>query len=151
MAKKTKTKKKTKTDWRETYRLDRKKNETISLRLSPKLRYGLELLSRKQHRTVSSVVTWAIQELLNSDDGLRKDNQRVNMLEVLWDVDYADRLVKIATHWPKLMTYEEERLVKTIKKWGWWPTKGDSATDTMLKGLPDVLLDPGDGEYYWNG
>jgi len=132
------------------------KGEVITVRLSPKLKYGLELLSRKQHRSLSSIVTWSLEQMINSgEDGLYKEPGYVrgtHLLNLLWDIDYADRLVKIAKYWPGLMTYEEEKLVKTIKKEGWgWPKSGDSATEQMRQMMPDILLDPGTGEYGWYG
>ena len=102
------------------------KGEVITVRLSPKLKYALELLSRTQHRTQSAVVTWAIQEAINTDHGLLKTNIRGtkisvdNMLEVLWAVHPADRLVKLAKHWPELMTYEEE--LRHRNPGLWWVT-----------------------------
>ena len=70
------------------------------------------------------------------------------MLEILWDVDPANRLVKLATHWPELMTFEEEKLVKAFKEVGSWPKKGDSATEAMQKMWPDMIMGPGDGKFY---
>jgi len=124
------------------------KSDVITIRLSPKLKYGLELLSRKQHRNISSLVTWAIEQAINDPAyGLYKNMSKglkvaepKQMLDVLWDVDPADRLVKLAIHWPELMTYEEEKLVKIIKKGGWgWPKSGDSATERMRQALPEVI------------
>ena len=132
------------------------KGEVITVRLSPKLKYGLELLSRKQHRSLSSIVTWAIEQMINErEDGLYiADGLHTGryMLGLLWDVDSADRLVKISKYWPELMTYEEEMLVKIIKKEGWgWPKSGDSATEKMRQMLPNIMLDPMSGAYFLNG
>jgi RNAse (barnase) inhibitor barstar len=135
------------------------KSDVITVRLNPKLKYGLELLSRKQHRNISSLVTWAIEQAINDpQDGLHKKMSKglkiaepKQMLDVLWDVDPADQLVKIATHWPELMTYDEEKLIKAFKEVGSWPKKGDSATESMQKMWPDMMIDPGDGSYHWCG
>jgi len=135
------------------------KSDVITVRLNPKLKYGLEILSRKQHRNISSLVTWAIEQAINDpEDGLYKKMDKglkgedpKQMLEVLWDVDPADRLVKLATHWPELMTYKQEKLIKAFKEGGDWPKKGDSATEAMQKMWPDMLIDPGDGKFYWYG
>ncbi len=137
----------------------RAKSDVITVRLSPKLKYGLELLSRKQHRPLSSVVTWAVEQTINNpENGLYKNMSKglkvaepMQMLEVLWDVHPADRLVKLATHWPELMTYEQEKLIKAFKETGAWPKKGDSATEAMQKMWPDMLIDPFDGEFVWYG
>jgi len=130
------------------------KGEVITVRLSPKLKYALELLSRKQHRTQSAVVTWAIQEMINTDHGLLKTNTRGtkisvdNMLEVLWDVHPADRLVKLVTHWPELMTYEEDSMVESIidNEWG-WPKKGDRATKELRNIWSDLFFHYETGEW----
>ena len=126
------------------------KSDVLTLRLSPKLKYGLELLSRKHHRNISSTVTWAIEQAINnSEDGLRKNMSEglkvaepKQMLDVLWDVDPADRLVKLANHWPELMDLFDEILVRAIKNNGWgWPKKGDSATEKMRQMWPDIEFD----------
>ena len=140
------------------------KSDVITVRLSPKLKYGLELLSRKQHRPLSSVVTWAIEQIMtNHEAGLYKTTKSIKsgkgmdvsteeyMFEMLWDIEPADRLVKLATHWPELMTYEEEKLIKYFKEAGSWPKKGDSATEAMQKMWPDMRIDPFDGEFVWLG
>ncbi|MBY0404184.1 MAG: hypothetical protein K2X66_09815, partial [Cyanobacteria bacterium] len=47
------------------------KAEALTLRVNPKIKYGLELLARKQHRTLSSVMEWAIDKALkDKKDGL---------------------------------------------------------------------------------
>ena len=126
------------------------KSDVITIRLSPKLKYGLELLAREQHRPLSSVVTWAIEQAINDpEDGLRKNMSKglkvaepKQMLDVLWDVDPADRLVKLANHWPELMDFFDEILVRAIKNNGWgWPKKGDSATEKMRQMWPDIMFD----------
>lgn len=133
------------------------KSDVITLRLNPKLKYGVELLSRKQHRTISSLVTWAIEQAINnSEDGLRKNLSKglkvaepKQMLDILWDFDPADRLVKLANHWPELMDFFDEMLVKAIKNNGWgWPKKGDSATEKMRQMWPDIMFDSDDGVIY---
>lgn len=94
------------------------KAESITVRLDPKIRYGLELLARKQHRNLSSVVEWALQKAINDpEQGLiekGKDKQEFHLLPALWDVEESDRLYQMATMRADLLTFEEERLVKTI-------------------------------------
>jgi len=126
------------------------KSDVITVRLSPKLKYGLDLLARKQHRPLSSVVTWAIEQAINDpESGLYKNMSKgltvakpKQMLEVLWDIDPADRLVKRAIHWPEIMTYEDELVVKEAKEGGWgWPSKGDSASQFMRDNLGNIAMD----------
>ena len=137
------------------------KGEVITVRLSPKLKYGLELLSRKQHRPLSSVVTWAIEQMMTSHEaGLFKTTKSLKsrkgsdapteeyMLEVLWNAHQADRLVKLATYWPELMTYEEDLMVDDIKEHEWgWPKKGDSATKELRNIWSDLFFHSDTGEW----
>ncbi len=88
------------------------KTTSLTVRLDPKLKYGLEILSRKQHRNLSSTVEWALNMVLgNASDGLP-------YLEEIWDVDEADRLVKLALYSPELLTYGEQKIWKLIKESG---------------------------------
>jgi hypothetical protein len=95
------------------------RTETVTVRLDSKLRYLAELAARVQRRTVSSFIEWAIQASLaqvkfsDTKDGTRSV---ADESENLWDVDEADRFVKLAFHHPNLMTYEEQVLWKTIQK-----------------------------------
>ncbi|MDA0781240.1 MAG: hypothetical protein PQ612_00060 [Rickettsiales bacterium] len=92
------------------------KAESITVRLDPKIRYGLELLARKQRRNLSSVVEWALQKAIHDPvDGLYDEkSDKLNFLNFLWDVEESDRLYQLATCRPELLTFEEEKLVKVI-------------------------------------
>lgn len=90
------------------------KTEIVTLRLDPKTRFGLELLSRKQYRTLSSVVEWAINNALLDED------QGVPQLDHIWDVEDADRLVKLALYHPNLLNYEEQVIWKLICENGYF-------------------------------
>ena len=97
------------------------KAESITVRLDPKIRYGLELLARKQRRNLSSVVEWALQKAINEpEDGLIETNLntgiKYNLLYELWDVEESDRLLKMAMWKHELRTFEEERLSKLIRE-----------------------------------
>ncbi len=96
------------------------KAESITVRLDPKIRYGLELLARKQRRTLSSVVEWALQQAIYWPEGglieQGNDGKPVDLLTALWDVEEADRLYLMASIRPNWMSFEEERLVKLIRE-----------------------------------
>ncbi|MBK7898409.1 MAG: hypothetical protein IPJ99_03395 [Betaproteobacteria bacterium] len=98
------------------------RSETVTVRLDPKLRYLAELAARKQRRTVSSFIEWAVEESLShvnlreeSGDS-RDDYQRAisiaGMADGLWDIDEADRLAKLALQFPELLNHEEQVLWK---------------------------------------
>jgi hypothetical protein len=99
------------------------KAESITVRVSPKLKFGLELLSRKQHRTLSSVVEWALEKAMQDKiEGLwankKYSEEKVYILDEVWDIDEPDRLVNLAFEFPNLLTYEEEVLWKLIRENG---------------------------------
>lgn len=95
------------------------RSETVTVRLDPKLRYLAELAARRQRRTVSSYIEWAIENSLkhfsldlNSNDALADE------AEALWDVDEADRFARLALRHPDLLTHEEQVLWKLVKENG---------------------------------
>jgi uncharacterized protein (DUF1778 family) len=89
------------------------RTETLAIRLDPRTRYMLELASRIQHRTLSSVVEWMIN---NSQKDIEIDEHRslASVQANLWDIDEPDRLVKLATQYPHLLNYEEQKIWKVI-------------------------------------
>ena len=95
------------------------RSEIVTVRLDPKLRFAAELAARKQRRTLSSFVEWAIEQAVREVTVLNKDDIRGNAWQAMmrvWDVDEADRLVKLAINFPELLTYDEERLWKLISE-----------------------------------
>ncbi len=102
------------------------KVESITVRINPKMKYGLELLSRKQHRTISAVVEWAIDNALRDPkSGFINESayyDRVSgkesnfLLDVLWHVNEVERFIQLVFREELgLLTYEEEILWETIK------------------------------------
>jgi hypothetical protein len=99
----------------------KRRSETVSVRLDPKLRYLAELAARRQRRTVSSFIEWAIEASLDKvalveSDGFGPPAVSLgNVSAVLWDVDPADRFVKLALRYPDLLNHEEQRLWKLFR------------------------------------
>jgi hypothetical protein len=122
----------------------------VSIRLDPKLRYLAELGARSHRRTLSSYIEWAVQQSL-SNVVLRSDGREVRLADVadgLWDVDEADRFVKLATHAYDLLIHEEQVLWKLICENGavWLgnyeendPTKFDEGATFQWKAIPKYL------------
>lgn len=94
------------------------KGGSLTVRLDPKLRYALELMARKQRRTLSSVIEWAIEKAANDPEGgiIEKDEKgrSLNLLEQIWDVEEFDRLYNMRIHRPSLMSFEEEKIAKQV-------------------------------------
>lgn len=93
------------------------RTQTVTVRFDPKLRYLAELAARKQRRTVSSFIEWAVEESL-SRIYLSGDSGRPVMLSdesnSLWDVDEAERFARLAISYPDLLTHDEQILWKLI-------------------------------------
>lgn len=95
---------------------------TVSVRLDPKLKYLAELAAREQRRALSSYIEWAVaQSLEQCELGRYPDGQEktlANEADYLWDIDEADRLVKLALRYPHLLTHDEQVLWKLIRENG---------------------------------
>lgn len=97
------------------------RSETVTVRLDPKLRYLAELAARKQRRTLSSFIEWAIERCLKDVDIQdAKKGERSNLsalADTLWDVGELERFLKLALKAPELLNYKEERIWKFIDEW----------------------------------
>jgi len=98
------------------------RSQTVTVRLDPKLRYLAELAARKQRRTLSSYVEWAIEESLEQVFLKQTaDNLPLSVAgeaDTVWDVDEPDRFVKLAFNYPEMLTHEEQILWKLIQENG---------------------------------
>lgn len=96
------------------------RSETVTVRLDPKLRYLAELAARRQRRTVSSYIEWAIEDSLKHFSlDLNGNGSLADEAEALWDVDEADRFVRLALRHPELLTHDEQVLWKLVRENGW--------------------------------
>jgi len=118
------------------------RSETVTVRFDPKLRYLTELAARKHRRTLSSFIEWAIEDsltrvVLYRGSGYQGDVDRTVADETakLWDVDEAERFVRLAIHYPELLTHQEQERWKLL-------------LDSGLLG-PAHTRDSS-GERYWN-
>jgi hypothetical protein len=99
------------------------RSETVTVRLDPKLRYLAELAARKQRRTLSSFVEWAIEENLKNihlDDGGDRSKSIAIQAAELWDVDEPDRFAKLAVRYPQMLAHDEQVLWKLITENGYF-------------------------------
>lgn len=98
------------------------KLEQFSIRLPPKLKFGLELLARAQHRSLSQVVEWAIQVGLNSYE-FRSESAYPTLgglVDELWPMPEHLRMLHLGESARHLLTFEETvatDLVLTSVEW----------------------------------
>jgi hypothetical protein len=98
----------------------KRRSATVSVRLDPKLRYLAEIAARKQRRTVSSFIEWAIEDSLNRVavwEGANGASRSVHEAATqLWDVDECDRFAKLAFNFPDLLTHQEQVIWKLVRE-----------------------------------
>lgn len=96
------------------------RSETVTVRLDPKLRYLADLAARKQRRTLSSYIEWAIEDSLDRTQLTPSINSSLaDETGALWDVDEADRFAKLALRHPELLSHEEQVRWKLIRENGY--------------------------------
>ena len=126
------------------------RTETVTVRLDPKLRYLAELAARKQRRTLSSYIEWAVEKSLadvvlttrySGEELQNEDLETVaDKADELWDVDPSERFARLAITHPSLLGHDEQVLWKQIEDSGvlakgWIPPTKDGVHWTP--GHPD--------------
>lgn len=95
-----------------------RKGEPLSIRIDPKVRYGLELLARRQRRSVTGVVEWSIVEAFRNEtisDDLGNDvSFEVALEKTLWALNEPERLLRLYFGFQSLMTFDEERMAGVL-------------------------------------
>jgi hypothetical protein len=117
------------------------KSETISVRLDARLRYLVELAARRQRRTLSSYVAWAVEDslsrvLITEEVDPRGNSMGKSVSEVamaLWDPEGPERLVRLALQYPELLTYHEQILWRLIRenRYLWKQSRADNSTQDL--------------------
>lgn len=97
------------------------RSEVVTVRLDPKLRYGAELAARKQRRTASSFIEWAVEDALSRVEAkpytINGHIQSISVKDVMqatWDVEEPDRVINLAFVEPSLLSHDEESIWKLI-------------------------------------
>ena len=125
------------------------RTQTVTMRLDPQLRYLTDLAARMQRRTTSGFIEWAIGEALDKvvmrtyDDGIKDAVTLSNEAYNLWDVDEADRFVKLAINYPQLLTYEEQIIWKIVREkdafWDKGSVPGTDASPNFMNKIVDFI------------
>jgi hypothetical protein len=93
------------------------KLDQFSIRLTPKLKFGLELLARAQNRSLSQAVEWALQVGLNSFRVNNEWEKVSDLLDRVWEekTDF-DRLYAIYLGAPNLLSFEDRVACEVIER-----------------------------------
>ena len=93
----------------------------VTVRMDAQLNYLADLAARKQRRTLSSFIEWAVQQSfgelkLHDGSGYNGDESVTlkDMEKSLWDVDESERFARLAIHFPELLTHEEQERWKML-------------------------------------
>jgi hypothetical protein len=101
----------------------KRKSEVVTVRLDPKLKYVAELAARRQRRTLSSYIEWAIEDSLSRVHPAYEVQGEMeptfaDKASSLWDVDEADRFARLALNYSDLLDHEEQRVWKLVRECG---------------------------------
>lgn len=128
---------------------------SVSLRINPRVKYGIDLAARIQKRTVTGVVEWAVDKaladvlmpasiLINDEDPAAPNDLAAQLDDLLWSTNEGVRLVLLASRYPSLLSYEETRIWETIKLsppfWNKLPRSAEDCTPWANAKL-DVVAD----------
>lgn len=94
------------------------RTQSVSVRLDPKLRFALELAGRKQRRTTSNFIECAIDDALKNTmipDSMGGEEPLSDLVNRVWDVDEADRVINLGLSFSDLLTHDEARIWKRIQ------------------------------------
>ncbi len=94
----------------------------LSLRMTPRTRYGLDLLARVNRMSLSQVVELALENAFRGErmytleSRSNEQQQRVNVLDATWAERPWVRLAQLALVSPELLSFREVRLWETVKE-----------------------------------
>lgn len=112
------------------------KSDRLNLRISPKLKYGLELLARKEGKTLSALIeevtSPVVVERLTEQRKKPGDRvqQEVSILDESWHTLAPDRLVKLAQLAPEYLSDREQTIWTVIGEHaGYWRDETSQVPD----------------------
>lgn len=93
------------------------KTDILSVRISPKMRYGIELAARKEHLTLSDAVTKAIDAYLERNGiTVRMPGESDSLLDKVWHENELLRILSLKGSAPNLATDEELGVIAVFEK-----------------------------------
>jgi hypothetical protein len=98
------------------------RSETRHCANGPEVRYLAELAARKQRRTLSSFIEWAVQQsfskvpstLVLATTAMRASSRFQTTERQLWDVDESERFVRLAIRYPDLLDHDEQSQMEVL-------------------------------------
>ncbi|MGH8606663.1 MAG: hypothetical protein ACREX9_04335 [Gammaproteobacteria bacterium] len=91
------------------------RTEVVQVRLDPQMRWGAELAARVHRQTVSSFCEWAVGKTLEQVRVPNGDSAK-SVCDWTWDVVESDRVMKLASFYPELLSHREQIVWKYINE-----------------------------------
>lgn len=95
------------------------RTDMVGVRFEPKIRYLTEIAARSSGDTVSGFVEKSVKKALALEKIGPHEETVSDYAEFLWDVDEADRFMKLALHFEGLLTHKEQVMWKVVKERCW--------------------------------
>ena len=99
------------------------RTEVFAFRMDPRMKYLSELAARKQRRSLANFIEWAVETALEKTM-IGEGDSLLLQAKKLWDLDPLDRLLRLSEHYPDLLTYEEQMMIRIIETHCYWPEEG---------------------------
>lgn len=128
------------------------RDAVVNVRVPERVKFGLSLMSRMYHEPIPDIIIRALEDAFTSENGgllvdVSGEEQPKALLPLLWDPRPAVRFVKLALHYPALLTRPEQKLWQRIeaeqKYWQVPPPKSrkQSAAAKSKRGEADLLVE----------
>jgi hypothetical protein len=107
------------------------RTDVISVRLDPQLRYAAELAAAHTGTSLSKLIELAVTRLVQLTTVVPgksplRDKSAFSVAVEVWEPHAADRLARLASRFPDLMTLAERRIWREIRETdSLWRTKGE--------------------------
>ena len=119
-------------------RANTEKNDRITLRISGKDKFALELLARKKKTTLSALVLELCDPAMKEGLTITKRNQKIYIPDTAYNPLAPDRLVKLAQVAPEMLDDREQVLWTAIQENSdYW--NGSSPRFDMIRELWDSI------------
>lgn len=97
------------------------RSELIALRVTPKMRLGIELLARKHNRTMTEIVIWCIDNMFKTEQvGLllfpEHEEMAVYVLDRVWSEKSHEVFARLGLYFPELLSDRELAVWQTVRE-----------------------------------
>ncbi|HRQ46982.1 MAG TPA: hypothetical protein PK725_08525 [Rhodocyclaceae bacterium] len=121
----------------------RSKSEVITIRINPKVKFGLEIMARHNNASVAQMVETAIYRMLKdpfNNSRYIHDDFDPSIINKLWSPHRGERLLRMVFEHPELLSYEEEVVWNNMAREGVFDGYLEPPLDLSSRPLPDADL-----------